>query len=105
MVVDIFAKLFSDQFTNLFIATMTDRFDSFDDDNEKYVYSTVSNALLDILNTMDRHDIKSIIIDYENELRRSGVPGRFSLNSINSADYDVICNIIDELEFEGYDID
>lgn len=105
MVVDIFSKTFSDQFTNLFIAVMTDRFDAFDSDDEKYVYSTVSNALLDILNTMDPYDVQDIIMEYEDELRKSGVSGRFSLKSINSGDYGLICSIVDELEFRGYPVD
>lgn len=105
MVVNIFAKTFNDQFTNLFVAAMTDRFDYFDDDDEKYVYSTVSNALLDILNTMDSDEIKDILMEYEDELRKSGVSGRFSLRSINSGDYRTICEVIDEIEQMGFKID
>ena len=63
MIVNVFSKTFSDQLTNLFISIMTDRFDAFDDDNEKYVYSAVSNAILDILNTMDIDEIKDIIFE------------------------------------------
>lgn len=104
MVVDIFSKTFSDKFSNLFITIMTDRFDLFDNDNEKYVYSTVSNALLDILNTMDENDIRDIILEYQDVLRKTGVSGRFSLKSINSGDYAMICVVVDELESIGYDI-
>ena len=57
MIVDIFSKTFNDQFENLFISVMTDRFDSFDDKNEQYVYSTVSNAVLDILDTKTNREI------------------------------------------------
>lgn len=105
MVVNIFAKTFNDQFSNLFIAVMTDRFDSFESDKESYVYSTVSNALLDILNTMDEEEIKDILIEYEEELRKSGVTGRFSLKSVNSGDYPVICEKIQEMESMGFKID
>ena len=105
MVVDIFAKTFNDQFGNLFISVMTDRFDSFESKEESYVYSTVSNAILDILNTMDEEEIKDILMDYEYELRNSGVTGRFSLKSINSGDYRLICEKIDELESMGILID
>lgn len=105
MVVDIFAKTFNDQFGNLFISVMTDRFDSFESKEESYVYSTVSNAILDILNTMDEEEIKDILMDYEYELRNSGVTGRFSLKSINSGDYRIICEKIDELESMGILID
>ena len=101
MVVNIFAKTFSDQLTNLFISIMTDRFDSFDDINEKYVYSTVSNAILDILNTMDIDEIRDIVIEYNNELVKSGVTGRFSMNSISSGNYPNICRAIDDIENMG----
>lgn len=105
MVVNVFAKTFNDQFCNLFISVMTDRFDSFENKEESYVYSTVSNAILDILNTMDEEEIKDILMEYEDELRKSGVTGRFSLKSINSGDYQVICDKIKELESMGFKID
>ena len=105
MIVDIFSKTFNDQFENLFIAVMTDRFDSFDDKNEQYVYSTVSNAVLDILDTMDEDEIRDILINYENELSQSGTSGRFSLKTINSGDYPNICEIIKELYQMGINID
>ena len=105
MVVNIFSKTFNDQFCNLFISVMTDRFDSFESKEESYVYSTVSNAILDILNTMDEEEIKDILMEYEDELRKSGVTGRFSLKSINSGDYQVICEKIKELESMGFKID
>lgn len=100
-VVDIFGKTFNDQLTNLFCAIMTDRFDYFDNDDEKYVYSTVSNALLDILVTMHIDEIKDILLEYQDELNKSGIIGRFSLKSINSGDYGVICQAVDELESMG----
>ena len=104
MVVDIFSKTFNQQFTNLFIAVMTDRFDSFDDADEKYVYSTISNALLDILNTLEINDIKKIIIAYETELKNTKSNGRFSLHTVNSGDYRKICDAVDEIEEEGYTV-
>lgn len=105
MVVDIFSKTFNDQFCNLFISVMTDRFDSFESKQESYVYSTVSNAMLDILNTMDEEEIKDILMEYEDELRKSGVTGRFSLRSINSGDYKAIWDQVTELESMGYIVD
>lgn len=104
IVVNIFAKTFNDQLTNLFCAIMTDKFDYFDSDDERYVYSTVSNALLDILNTMDIDEIKDIVMEYCDELRKSGISGRFSLNAINSGDYRQICQAIAELEELGIKI-
>lgn len=105
MAVDIFSKTFNDQFTNLFVAVMTDRFDYFESEQEKYVYSTISNTMLDILNSMEDEDIKDIITDYETELKRSGVSGRFSLKAINSGDYKAICDAVEELESMGLYID
>lgn len=105
MVVNVFSKTFSDQLTNLFISIMTDRFDAFDDDNEKYVYSAVSNAILDILNTMDIDEIKDIVFEYENELKRSGVKGRFSMMTISPGEYPAICRAMDEIEAMGIKIE
>lgn len=105
MITDIFSIMFADQFTNLFVAIMTDRFDEFDSEEEKYIYSTVSNTLLNILNTMDIDDIKDIISEYESELIESGVSGRFSLKSINSGDYNNICLVVNELESMGLRIE
>ena len=105
MIINIFSKTFNDQLTNLFISIMTDRFDTFDDENERYVYSTVSNAILDILNTMDEDEIKDIIIEYEDELKKSGVSGRFSLRSISFGNYYHICKAIDEVESMGIKVD
>lgn len=105
MIVNVFSKTFSDQLTNLFISIMTDRFDAFDDDNEKYVYSAVSNAILDILNTMDIDEIKDIVFEYENELKRSGVKGRFSMMTISPGEYPAICRAMDEIEAMGIKIE
>lgn len=104
MVVKIFGTCFSDQMTSLFCAVMTDTFDSFDDLNEEYVYSTISNALLDILTSMAVDDIKDILKEYLDELNRSGTTGRFSLNSINPNDYKNIVEAINELEIMGMKI-
>lgn len=101
MVVDIFSKTFNDQLTNLFVSIMTDKFDFFDSEDEKYVYSTISNAILDILNTMDEEEIQDILMEYTDELHKSGVSGRFSLKAINSGDYGPICRAVDELESRG----
>ena len=105
MIVNVFAKTFSSQLTNLFISIMTDRFDAFDDENEKYVYSAVSNAILDILNTMDIDEIKDIILEYVNELQRSGVKGRFSLLAISSGEYPAICKVVDDIEAMNLRVD
>lgn len=102
MIINIFYKTYSNQVTNLFIAIMTDKFDLFNTEAEKYVYSTVSNAILDILNSLDTDDIKEIIIKYEEELNSMGLHGRFSLHCINSGDYENICNVVSHLTASGY---
>lgn len=103
MIVDIYSKTFSDQLTNLFCSVMTDKFTRFIDENEEYVYSTVSNALLDILEQMSYADIESILVSYIKELNASGISGRFYLNSINSMDWPRITRVIDKLDSMGYD--
>ena len=103
MIVDIYSKTFSDQLTNLFCSVMTDKFDTFINENEEYVYSTVSNALLDILEQMPYDDIESILIAYINELNSSGISGRFYLNSINSIDWPRINRVLEKLDSIGYD--
>lgn len=104
MIVKIFATCFNDQMSGLFCAVMTDTFDMFDDLNEEYVYSTVSNALLDILTSMDVDEIKDILKEYLDELNRSGTNGRFSLNSINPSDYKNIVEATKDLEMMGMKI-
>jgi hypothetical protein len=101
IIVKIFDIFFGDQMTALFCAVMTDKFDTFDNKNEEYMYSTVSNALLSILTTMDVDDIKDILKEYIDELNKTGASGRFSLNTINPVDYKNITNAISELENMG----
>lgn len=101
MIINIYSKTFSDQFTNLFCSVMTDRFETFLDDNEKNVYSTVNLALLDILEQMSYSDIEDILRSYIDELNRFKIRGRFGLLSINSADYCRINNVLEKLDSLG----
>lgn len=104
MIVKIFETCFSDQLTSLFCAVMTDTFDMFDNLNEEYVYSTVSNALLDILTSISVDEIKDILKEYFEELNKSGTSGRFSLTTINPNDYKNIVEATNELEIMGMKI-
>ena len=101
MIVNIYSKTCSTQLTDLFCTVMEDRFETFIDENENYVYSTVSNALLDILSTMSYSDIEDILRTYIRELETSGITGRFKLNSINNEDYYRINMVLEKLDSEG----
>ena len=105
MIINILSKTFNNQLTNLFISIMTDKFDNFDNEDEKYVYSTVSNSILNILETMNEEEIQDILLDYYDELNKSGVSGRFSLKSINSKDYKSISSALESLESKGIEIE
>ena len=95
--------------------TMTDLLSSFmmltEDKNieNEYInemYSTISLAVLDMLNSMTSHDIKSVLTAYSNEFimkyggDRSIV--RFSLRDGISGDYDRIKEIANHLTDSGY---
>lgn len=97
-IVDIYAKTFNDQLTNLFCAIMTDKFDSFDNKDEEYVYSSVSNAMMDILESMDIDEIEDILMEYYDELHKSEINGRFRISKICREDYPKIITAIEELE-------
>ena len=101
MIINIYSKTCSDQLTDLFCTVMEDRFETFINDEENYIYSTVSNALLAILNTMSYSDIEDILMTYINELNKSGITGRFKLNSINDEDYHRINMVLEKLDSMG----
>jgi hypothetical protein len=104
VIMKIFEIFFNDQVSSLFCAVMTDKLEVFDNSNEEYVYSTVSNALLNVLTTMNTDDIRDILKTYLDELQKSGARGRFSLNSINPTDYKNIVEATKELESMGVKI-
>ena len=60
-----------------------------------------NNAVFSV-DYVDRHES---VYKNEDELRKSGVSGRFSLKSINSGDYGAVCNAVEELESMGFTID
>jgi hypothetical protein len=103
MVVDIYSKTCSDCMTTLFCSVMTDRFESFLDEDENLIYSIVSNSLLDILETMSYEDIEYILTEYITEISRNHIRGRFYLNGINYGDYPRINNVLEKLDSMGYE--
>ena len=104
VIMKIFEIFFNDQVSSLFCAVMTDKLEVFDNSNEEYVYCTVSNALLNVLTSMNTDDIRDILKTYLDELQKSGARGRFSLNSINPTDYKNIVEATKELESMGVKI-
>lgn len=101
----IYEKLF-DNFTRIFEGTM---FDVYDEDEEwvtddiMEVYSTISLAILEILNNMPSINIRKVLISYAGDFAtlHSGKSNsyRFSLSSI-SQDYNRITDIVEMLKAE-----
>lgn len=100
-IVDIFGKLCTEQARQLFIAIMLDRFESFYTDKEEYVYSTVSLAVLDVVESMPMDSIYIVIKAYLDAQTHSTKQPRFRLKSINVGDYPRINQTIDILESQG----
>lgn len=107
MIVWIYEKLF-DRFTPLFEGVMFDVLT--DEDEESYtdnmleIYSTISLAILDIMNNLPLADIRKVLIsyvgDYEILYRKPGEKSvRFSMKSL-SQDYSRINQVVEALELE-----
>lgn len=103
-IVDIYSKLF-DSVTPLFEGTMFDYLNDEEDwvtDEIELVFSTISLAVLAILNSLPTNMIIKVLESYniDNQLLHSDEPKRFSLRSI-SGEYYKIVNAIEFLEQKG----
>lgn len=105
-IVYIYERLF-DNFTPIFTATMTDVYNDEEEwvtDDIMEVYSTVSLAVLLILNNMTSDKIRKVLISYTGDYNAlySNRPNskRFSLRSL-SADYSRITSVVEALQEEG----
>lgn len=104
MIVNIYSKLY-DSVTPLFTGTLLD-VEEFDDDEiseeASLVYSTISNAVLDILETLPLEQIRQVLLSY-NITRVSYYQDkdvRFTMNAL-SDDYARINMVVESLRQEG----
>lgn len=102
MIVNIYCKLF-DSVSTLFTGTIVD-YDEFTEEEEdiSLVYSTISNAVLDILETLTLEQIRQVLLSYNitRESYYSGKKMRFTMNAL-SDDYNRINIVIESLKQEG----
>lgn len=99
-----------DRFTPLFVGTMFDVYDEDGPDEDwitddiMEIYSTVSNAVLFILNNMTSDKIRQVLISYAGDYQAlySDKPNsyRFSMKCI-SGDFERIRNVLEALKLEG----
>lgn len=108
-IIYIYEKLF-DKFTDLFIATMYDVYDDVELEaisyNASEIYSNISLAIVDILNSMTSVDIRKVLLaygmDYALDMNRKI---RFSINTLAQCDYNRIYQIVDNLlVYEGINV-
>lgn len=102
MIVNIYSKLY-DSVTPLFTGTLLD-VEEFEDEDEEssLIYSTISNAVLDILETLPLEQIRQVLLSY-NITRVSfnqGKEVRFTMNAL-SDDYSRINMVVESLRQEG----
>lgn len=97
MIVYIYEKLF-DRVTPLFVGTMIDNCKQDMSAEMEEIYSTISLAILDILNTMPSNDIRKVLIsyvgDYQAVYYKSGY--RFSMQCLSN-DYARINAVVEAL--------
>lgn len=105
-IVWIYEKLF-DNFTPIFEGTMFDVYDEEEEwvnDDIMEIYSTISLAVLTILNNMPSVNIRKVLIsysgDYQSLYSDNSNSYRFSLNAL-SADYNRIIAIVEALKAES----
>lgn len=102
MIVNIYSKLFR-HVSPLFSGTILD-VETFTEEQEdaSLVYSTISNAVLDILNTLTLEDIRKVLLSYNltRQYNYQSKPVRFTMNAL-SDDYARINIVIAALKEEG----
>lgn len=102
MIVDIYSKLF-DSVSTLFSGTILDVEQFSEEEYEaSLVYSTISNAVLDILETLKLEDIRQVLLSFNitREYYYNSKPVRFTLNALGD-DYNRINTVIQSLKAEG----
>lgn len=102
MIVNIYCKLFT-KCTTLFEGTMFNVFKQHEmNEDMDLIYSTISLAVLDVLNSMTTADIRSVLMSYAQDYsalyKNTGV--RFPIESISYVDYGRILDIVDALKAE-----
>ncbi len=102
-IVNIYGKICNEPVSELFISIMQDSYDSFISDEQSYIYSTVSLAILDIIESLPTDHINKVLSAYLLE-KPSNKPPRFNLKSISVGDYPRINDVIDMLEVSGHSI-
>lgn len=105
VIANIYCMTCGDCISNMFSAVMCDRFDHFYNTAENYIYSTINLVILDIIEQgLTSDDLFKVLSSYLIDINKKEITGRFSLKSINRADYPRINSVIDKLESMGYSI-
>lgn len=106
-IVDIYCTLF-EKITPLFEASMFDIYEKPDSEEEanedmELIYSTISLALLDILEAMPSEEIRKVLISYtgDYQILHSDNPVRFSMDTVAVCDYPRLMNVIELLKAEN----
>lgn len=74
-VVDIILIFVNVHFTNIFISIMTDN-TIVENENERKIYNLISDAIINILESMTSEDIFKVLYDYYNYLKLVNTPNR-----------------------------
>lgn len=103
-IIDILGKTCVEPVTDLFIAMMFDTYTSFNSEDSNLVYSTMSNAVLNIVESLPTEGIKKVLTEYLKIKSSTDKRSRFMLKSISTGDFPRINSTIDMLEYLGWDI-
>lgn len=102
MIVDIYQVLI-DNFTELFKSTMYDPYSDEElnniSDGAGDIYSNMSLAIIDILNTMSSTDIRKVLLSYamDYKLTKNTTNIRFSIKTLSISEYQRIYDVVDFL--------